>query len=582
MMKKSLIFATALALAFGVGAAVSAHQVKAEKADATSTTVYCKMQHDWWWAKDPSGNEAAIGIYYWGGESPSTTWPGIRMSKVWEEDYVWEIEVPDDITGLIFTRVNKDGDITDYGAKTKDLALPTDGKNLFTITNETATWGDPGCNGEWSEYTKPSAPEDGYYLVGSETNNKFAGAVKLSTTDLEPGNIAELHGYEGKEGETIKVRSFFNEEDTWSFYSGGEKDFGAGDQYANFVFSKDQKVNIYAKYEGNPSQLNFYVEEFHERYEVTLTKVLLAGSRWIGEAEGGSVYAYDNEAFDPTTKFTPTHDGYVFRGKYYTDEDCTIKYVSAVPTADLHLYALFTKVGYYVISEAGEWAIENAILMDSPDNPNNKAEAAITVRNVGEAYSFVYYDGEMHGHAGLGANYEFVVNEGNHIKFTKTGSYAVYWSNDDNKLYVNAGLEAFYTNFLNSVGGACHSNGIYAEGELQAVRDAWDLQKAAYNALTTEDQNKIKVIGFDTKSESQDQSVRMVKMYSYIVKKYGTDTAHGGFEDFIWGQNHTPTNPFRITPTADGNTYLTSIIVLASVVTVSLGAFLIFRKRKHE
>lgn len=738
-MKKRFLITTALAMVLGVGVAVGAHQSqRVEKAEAAdNVTLYCKMPYDWWWAKGGWGDEdAGIGVHYWK-EYTATTYPGIRGTKLETDPKVWKFEVPSDSQGFCFTRINAEGDIKNWGAKTDDLTFPTNGKNLYTITSQKATWwtsdyhtvdgiwgnlytvtthvrgetevvsvaegelpANPslafgesfdgwfdneacteghevtaitsdqtvyakitscetktytldtsrvstvftsknlyafdshGNNGEFpgvaldsNTFSVPSSAtiiisngngaqtvdvtqsgvdndvlrilnkqdggkykvlwesaadepaEDGYYLVGSKTDNKFAGAVKLSTTDIEPGNIAELHGYEGKKGETIKVRSFFNEEAVWSYYNGGEKDFGAGDQYANFVFSKDQKVNIYAKYEGNPSQLNFYVERAYERYEVTLTKVLHAGSRRIGEAEGGSVYAYDNEAFNPTTKFAPTHDGYVFRGKYYTDADCTIEYVSAVPTADLHLYALFTKVGYYVISEAGYWAIDNAILMDSPDNPNNKAEAAITVEDVGEAYSFVYYDGEMHGHAGLGANYEFVVNEESHIKFTKVGSYAIYWSNGDNKLYVNAGLEAFYTNFLNSVGGACHSDGIYAEGELQAVKDAWSLQEAAYNALTTEEQNTIKAIGFDPDSESQDQSVRMVKMYSYIVKKYGTEV----FNDFIWNQDHAGEHPFILAKVSNVKGGAATIIyVIIGAVGVSIIAGLFYLRKTKE
>lgn len=110
-----------------------------------AATVYCKMTHEWW-TKDG----AAVAAHMWGGSS-ATTWPGIRMTPVSGEANVWSIETGDN-TNIIFVRVNGSGDVTDWGAKTKDLTIPTDGKNLFTITTSSEAWGDPGCDGEWSVY----------------------------------------------------------------------------------------------------------------------------------------------------------------------------------------------------------------------------------------------------------------------------------------------------------------------------------------------------------------------------------------------------------------------------------------------
>ncbi len=114
---------------------------------AFATTVYCKVTQSWW-TKDG----AAVGVHYWGGASAGTEWPGVRMTPVSGEEGTWTYDVPEDVTGLIFTRVNGSGDIADWGAKTTDLSLPTDGKNLYTITSESAVWGDPGVTGEWSTY----------------------------------------------------------------------------------------------------------------------------------------------------------------------------------------------------------------------------------------------------------------------------------------------------------------------------------------------------------------------------------------------------------------------------------------------
>lgn len=120
----------------------------------SATTVYCKMTQSWW-TKDG----AAVGVYYWGSATSSTTWPGIRMTSISEG--IWSYDVPSDVEGLIFVRVNGSGDIADWGAKTKNLTLPTDGKNLFTITSSTEVWGDPGCEGEWSVYDGDSGGQGG-------------------------------------------------------------------------------------------------------------------------------------------------------------------------------------------------------------------------------------------------------------------------------------------------------------------------------------------------------------------------------------------------------------------------------------
>ncbi len=122
---------------------------------ATTMTVYCKNVQSWWTA-----DGAAVGVHYWGGASAGTAWPGVRMAPVAGQEGLWSYDVPADITGLIFVRVNGTGDVTDWGAKTADLTLPTDGKNLYTITSTSAVWGDPGVTGEWSVYGNDPTPVD--------------------------------------------------------------------------------------------------------------------------------------------------------------------------------------------------------------------------------------------------------------------------------------------------------------------------------------------------------------------------------------------------------------------------------------
>ena len=117
-------------------------------------TIYCKMDKDWWKA-----DGAAVGCYTWNdGGDPKAAWPGERMTPVEGETDIWSIELDINTYHMcIFTRVNGEGDVADWGAKTGDLTIPTDENDMFTITNDDPTWGDPGCIGAWSKY-EPAAP----------------------------------------------------------------------------------------------------------------------------------------------------------------------------------------------------------------------------------------------------------------------------------------------------------------------------------------------------------------------------------------------------------------------------------------
>ena len=119
-------------------------------------TLYCKMEHNWW-----TQDGAAIGAYAWGTEGSNAGWPGVRMTPVEGQANLWKTEIDAvKYPNITFTRMNpNDGDNQDWGAKTVDLTIPTDDKDLFTIASA-EVWGDPGCQGEWSKYDPSSTPVD--------------------------------------------------------------------------------------------------------------------------------------------------------------------------------------------------------------------------------------------------------------------------------------------------------------------------------------------------------------------------------------------------------------------------------------
>ncbi|MCQ2335029.1 MAG: hypothetical protein MJZ89_04210, partial [Paludibacteraceae bacterium] len=131
-------------------------------AQAATKTIYCKCAQAWW--KEAG---AAVAVHYWGSATSGTSWPGERMTPVPGETDLWTADVPDDLTGIMFVRVNGAGAVSDWGAKTADLTLPADEKNMYTITSESPVWGDPGAAGAWGIYTPPTVRH--FYVAGNGT-----------------------------------------------------------------------------------------------------------------------------------------------------------------------------------------------------------------------------------------------------------------------------------------------------------------------------------------------------------------------------------------------------------------------------
>lgn len=162
---------------------------------AFATTVYCKMTHSWW-----NADGAAIAVHYWGSLDNSTAWPGVRMTPVPGEEGTWSYDVPADVAGLIFVRVNGTGGIDYWKAQTADLSLPTDDKDLYTITSASAVWSNQGVvTGEWSKYaaSEPVTPtlENGFYLIGKINGVEGWTAADLSADRkfaANPENPAEF------------------------------------------------------------------------------------------------------------------------------------------------------------------------------------------------------------------------------------------------------------------------------------------------------------------------------------------------------------------------------------------------------
>lgn len=264
-MRKRLLITSSLALVLGLGVAgglsLAKKNVKAVEAAGT-VTVYCKMTYGWWTTAD-----AAIGVHYWGGDS-STSWPGVRMSPSTEYN-VWKASVPSNSTGLMFTRINGSGTEAYWSHKTGDLTLQSD-KNLYTITSES----NPGevVAGSWSSYTEDVPAEDGYYIVGTKSSWKFAGATKMDAG--QNTDKAQLLQYVTSADEQFKVRSYLNGVATWYGINGTE---------SNYVAGSIKVINVYI---NGSDQL--YVSEITVGDVINNDKARI----WIGYDTSNPFYDY--------------------------------------------------------------------------------------------------------------------------------------------------------------------------------------------------------------------------------------------------------------------------------------------------
>ena len=632
---RSILLTTILAIAgiFSVSSALVNKQIEeapvAEKAEAVNyVDIYCKVDKSWW-TKD----SAAVAVHYWGGTETGTTWPGDRGTSV--GDSTWQFSIPVDVDNFMFVRVNGTGTEEDWGAKTSNLSFTGD-KNLYTITSNSAVWGDPGVTGEWGY--KPLDPSctmnefyvydphnalggtlanvnvygcdqagtvnpmtwpgthsgvtsvtlgitsmykislsesyptaiincgdgnnqtgnltvsnvvgkvviikaahsgkvyecgvqevshfngsgnyptngEGYYLVTSDNIYTFTGSTKMSGSTTP--YVCQILSFSASEDQGIKVRGFYNDRDDpniWSFYDGDDEAFGAPDGDANFIFSKDVVVDIYAKFVNG--ELKFYVLEH------------------------------------------VSNPGYYILG----DEDF----------AEGHG------------SPATPWTFASGIKMDTLSGEGNRASYVLTVSTVvlirvRECLSL------DHGWVNFGQSYsaDGIRTVGDNVEL-QAGTYTLY-VNSEGSAYVLRGIpaDAFCTTFLSTIAGVCEEDG---STPISSLTSAWSTLSDLWENVISGETGKdlIEDIGFDGGSNADDAH-KVVLAYNYIVTKYGTAKC----EDFVWGQNISArsaiqTFNFGLFNNSETDNLSTIIIIVASSVallSVTALSILVIKKRKQK
>ena len=176
-MNKKIFLAGLLTLASVasvVGTVGNAREVEA----AAPTTVYL----------DPAcwdASSARFAAYFW--DTAAATWHNMSDS---DGDGIFEVKVPANCSKVIFCRMNKTSTANNWNNKwnqSNDLTIPTDGKNLYTISG----WGGDKSPGSWGTYIEP-----GVSLMGTLTD--WTGGTTMTkqsngtyTLDLTVDTVAE-------------------------------------------------------------------------------------------------------------------------------------------------------------------------------------------------------------------------------------------------------------------------------------------------------------------------------------------------------------------------------------------------------
>ena len=388
-MKKKTILSFAVALTLGLGVAVGLHANEAKGVEAAGTTVYCKNTQSWWKA-----DGAAVGAYCWNSKNDSqknANWPGVRMTAVSGETDLWTYTVPEAYDKIIFTRVNSSGTISDWGAKTADLTVPTDGKNMYEITSSSAVWGDPGVSGEWKTYPPepdPTTHEYKYSLNGAagvlmtegSTNEVVSEVLSFKAGDkvtftkddaayaVNPKDADTYTKVEKVENELVFVQDYegalyLNVSDAvlWA----GELDRG---YYLTGTFNEWTNYKHAIKASAHPEEEGTYVIsdlKVKENDEVQFINFVAnqKDPEWKGVDEtkltiGGGVFA---EKSGNNIKFTA--DGTVnlyfnSTNGWYSVVDS--EYVPDVPEED----------GYYLVGDYTHWKFTDAVKLGAGDEQN--------------------------------------------------------------------------------------------------------------------------------------------------------------------------------------------------------------------
>ena len=412
---------------------------------AATKTIYCKMAHDWWYA-----DGAAVGAHYWTEGGAGTKWPGVRMTPVTGESDLWSIDIDTDkYKQIIFTRVNGSGTIADYGAKTADLTIPTDDKNLYTITSTSPVWGDPGVKGEWSTYT-PNAPKTYKDITFTITANaapqihywdggdKMVGSVWENLPTMTATGNANEYTYTVKDVDEAKGVNYLLK----------IGNIQTADQHTTENVTadfKDLMPEVYVKgvtgWDGDGHKMTIADDCASASVTITLAANLTAdlkliiGGAWMGDTKNAITKDNNSSVFDTNGQNgsikTDIAGDYIFTYTY-ADKTLTVTY----PTEEIEV-----AVDCYVTGNTAltgeDWVLNSENLKMTKVEGTEKYTYTFTALPANTAFELkVVYANSQKGFSSLSEAIDGVTANGDNICFTleETGDVTVTYDAETEKI----------------------------------------------------------------------------------------------------------------------------------------------------
>ncbi len=238
-MKGKTLGITAVAFLMGLGVAVGAHQnSRVEKVDALDqgTEVYLDLSGGDW-----SGDNAVMAIWNHGAGAFDVFSLDARTT-------LYKATLSDETDAFTLFRGSK--------ANWDNVYNQSDDGN-FGGHNLIKSKGFSGNKMIFELGDIEIPEEDGYYVVGTESDWKFAGATKMSPgTD---GNKAQIIKYPGKAGESFKARSFITGQDKW--YGASNYEVGSEDKFLNIYVNSNDELIVEDWAEPDiPSEEGYYIK----------------------------------------------------------------------------------------------------------------------------------------------------------------------------------------------------------------------------------------------------------------------------------------------------------------------------------
>ncbi len=426
-MKKGLIFATTLAMALGVGAAVGAHQGKV----ASVAEAYAQLDNTWYlchegnsWSKNSSADHFTYSKDV-GNNWEYVTDNYIELAKdekfnivfSWNNGANWNTFTPNLQTDQSSETVFEVPANTDYAVAKRAIKV----KFFFQVYGESASW----TGLYWEEYVAPDVPtSDGYYIVGSESDWKFAGATKMDAGQ-SVYNARKLQ-YHAAASEQFKIRSYLNGVDTWYGVGNyGQDNYSVGDTAKDLnVFLSASNELIVEDYVTPPADEGYYVRG--------------SASSW-GYVAANKMDNVTGDNVAQKMSFTAAVDDEIKVSSYYTDRLPYTAWAIAGDTIDTSdENRPFDKVGDNIkFRKAGAYDIYAKYEDRDGDEDHTKEAFVYYVAEHVDSYTVemtaVLFEGKAKmSTVALGDQYAYANNNFNPVVSTRDGYYTREVYEDEN------------------------------------------------------------------------------------------------------------------------------------------------------